>query len=175
MSVSDVHRWTYTSSNDEDFFISTNIDLIDLTILNEALESPRMHWARSMSVPELQTMLRNSVCFSVHKTSKDSTSATDEMVGFARLVTDKTTFVYLTDVWVAESQTGKGLGTWLISCVNEWVDLVPHLRQFFLLTGDSKAPYYARKLNMRRIEEVNAFVTMMRPGKASTFSSEASN
>lgn len=169
MSVSDVYESIYTSSGGEEFFISTDTTVIDLAVLNEALESPRMHWARSMSGLELQVMLKNSVCFGVYKNSENATSG-NEMVGFARLVTDRTTFVYLTDVWIAENQTGHGLGTWLIGCVNEWIERVPHLRQFFLLTGETKAPYYTRKLGMRRIEDVHSFVTMVRPGNASTFS-----
>jgi GNAT superfamily N-acetyltransferase len=40
-------------------------------------------------------------------------------VGFARLVTDYTTFAWLADVLVVPAARGHGLGTFLIRCVAE--------------------------------------------------------
>ena len=38
-------------------------------------------------------------------------------IGFARVITDWTTFAYLCDVYVLEAHRGHGLGVWLIETV----------------------------------------------------------
>lgn len=40
--------------------------------------------------------------------------AEPSQVGYARWVTDRTTFAYLADVFVVEGHAGKGLGIWLV-------------------------------------------------------------
>lgn len=115
-------------------------------------------------------MISNSVCFGVFLNHEDPTTGPDIMVGFARLVTDSTTFVYLTDVWISEEQTGHGLGTWLIECINEWVTTVPYLRQFVLITRKANESYYTSKLGMSRIEEMAGVVTLVRKGSAANAS-----
>lgn len=165
-TVSDVYTKQFTSKDGKSFVMSTDISLADLETLNQALASSRMHWARSMSISELQTMLSNSLFFGVYESATDPDIGA--MVGFARLVTDRTTFAYLTDVWVSENATGHGLGTWLIGCVDEWISMIPHLRQFWLLTSESKTAFYKRKLGMGRMEDLarSETVAMVRKGAA---------
>jgi ribosomal protein S18 acetylase RimI-like enzyme len=57
-----------------------------------------------------------------------------EMVGFSRVVTDYTTFAYLTDVYVLSEHQGQGLGRWMMECLNEILNEWPVLRRFMLLT-----------------------------------------
>jgi GNAT superfamily N-acetyltransferase len=72
------------------------------------------------------------------------------LVGFARCVTDFTTFSYLTDVWIDPSYQGIGLGTWLLMCVRTCTDSMPHLRRSLLFTGswDRSVPFYKEVLGM---------------------------
>jgi len=76
------------------------------------------------------------------------------LIGFARCATDHTTVVYLTDVHVLPSYSGKGLGTWLIYCVQEVIKSMPHLRQSMLLTADweRSVPFYEKLMGMEIIE-----------------------
>lgn len=58
------------------------------------------------------------------------------MVGFARLVTDYTTFAYLTDVFVLQDYQRRGLARWMMRAVRSIVNSWPMLRGMILMTGD---------------------------------------
>jgi GNAT superfamily N-acetyltransferase len=62
-----------------------------------------------------------------------------EQVGFARIITDYVTFGYLTDVYVLEDHQGKGLGKWMMQCLDEILVGWPMLRRFLLLTHSPAA------------------------------------
>lgn len=61
------------------------------------------------------------------------------MVGFARIVTDYATVGYLTDVYILKEHQGKGLGAWMMHCVNGALEEWPHLRRVLLLTSSPEA------------------------------------
>lgn len=114
-------------------------------------------------------MVNSSACFGLYGTS--ASPAKPALIGFARLVTDRVTFAYLTDVYVLPERGGLGLGSWLIDCVKEWVDLMPNLRQLTLITGKGKKEeYYARKLGTTSIENLKATVgVFVAKGPAGSF------
>ena len=60
------------------------------------------------------------------------------LIGFARLITDRVTFAWLTDVYTLPEWRGQGLGKWLISCVQEVIEDMPHLRRSACLIGHSR-------------------------------------
>lgn len=76
--------------------------------------------------------MRSSICFGVFEGEKQ--------VGFARVVSDRTTFAYVCDVFVLESHQGKGLGTWLMQCVVRHPEL-QGLRRWHLTTRDAHSLY----------------------------------
>ena len=63
-----------------------------------------------------------------------------EQAGFARVVTDRATYGYLADVYVADAHRGRGLGKWLVACIVEHPDL-QGLRRFALATADAHGLY----------------------------------
>ena len=91
-------------------------------------------WAREMPRETLARAMDHSICFGVLRGS--------ELVGFARVVTDRATFAYLTDVVIASEARGHGLGRWLTECILSHPD-VQGLRRFSLLTRDSQTFYAA--------------------------------
>ncbi|KAK0118470.1 hypothetical protein ONS95_012755 [Cadophora gregata] len=116
--------------------------------------SPEMYWAKPVPDDVMRETLQNSLCFGLYKTQdkaetspqtsdsnpahpdSNSTTTATQFIGLARLVTDKTTFVYLTDVYISPSSQGAGLGTWLVKCVQEVIGGMPYLRRSMLFTGD---------------------------------------
>ncbi|POR34202.1 Uncharacterized protein TPAR_05617 [Tolypocladium paradoxum] len=80
--------------------------------------------------------------------------APHKFVGIARCITDYTSFVYLTDVYVDPSYQGRGLGKWLIGCVQEFIESMPYLRRSILFIGDWKrsVPFYERLMGMTVME-----------------------
>ena len=73
-----------------------------------------------------------SLCFGLFVDGKQG--------GFARVITDRTTFAYLCDVFVLEAYRGRGLGKRLIEAVRAHPDLVG-LRRFLLTTRDAHGLY----------------------------------
>jgi ribosomal protein S18 acetylase RimI-like enzyme len=64
----------------------------------------------------------------------------DALVGFARVVTDRATYAYLTDFVVDEGARGQGIGRRMMEAMVAHPDL-QQLRRFALLTGDAMALY----------------------------------
>jgi GNAT superfamily N-acetyltransferase len=92
------------------------------------------HWGGGMTRPLLERAIQHSVCFSVLDGIRQ--------VGFARAVSDLTTYAYLTDVIVAEDARGHGIGRWLMEAILAHPDL-QGLRRIALWTRD--APWLYEK------------------------------
>lgn len=61
-------------------------------------------------------------------------------VGFARAVTDSTTFAYLADVFVLPDHRGRGLATFLVNALLEHPDLAG-VERWMLATADAHGVY----------------------------------
>jgi len=70
----------------------------------------------------------------------------------ARVVTDEVSFAYLTDVYILEEFQGKGLGVWLIQCVNQTLDSWPELRRTLLVTTNG-TNFYSKNMGMKKFGE----------------------
>jgi GNAT superfamily N-acetyltransferase len=90
------------------------------------------HWARQMSRDTLLRAMQHSVCFGV----LDGTT----LVGLARVITDRATFAYLTDVVIAPSVRGQGVAHRLMEEILRHPDL-QGLRRFALITNDAMRLY----------------------------------
>jgi GNAT superfamily N-acetyltransferase len=143
------------------YLISTDPSLVPVDRLNKAFGSEVFYWADALPLSVMSEALENSLCFGLydveapHSISQCSKGeGTLELVGFARCVTDFTTFVYLTDVYVDPVLQGKGLGAWLITCVQECIESLPYLRRSMLFTSDWKrsVPFYAKLMGMEVVE-----------------------
>lgn len=66
-------------------------------------------WAKGLSEAALRTAVHASVCFGVYRGA--------QQVGFARVVSDRSRFAYLCDVFVQEALRGQGIGRALIAFV----------------------------------------------------------
>lgn len=73
-----------------------------------------------------------------------------EQVAFARVVSDRATYAWLCDVFVAESMRGRGIATRLISAILSHPDL-QGLRRWALRTRDAHALY--RRLGFAELAE----------------------
>jgi N-acetylglutamate synthase-like GNAT family acetyltransferase len=61
-------------------------------------------------------------------------------IGFARVISDYTTFAWLCDVIIHEDYRGKGIGKWLMESILAHPDL-QGLRRFLLATRDAHGLY----------------------------------
>jgi GNAT superfamily N-acetyltransferase len=87
----------------------------------------------------------------------------------ARLITDEVTFMYMTDVYILPKYQGKGLGTWLLECVNEIIDSWPEFRRGLLMTGNATGKaLYKKKLDMDPfLQDKNGLEVLSKIGRGS--------
>ncbi|CZR51917.1 related to GNAT family N-acetyltransferase [Phialocephala subalpina] len=135
----------------DNLLVSTNPSLIQPAAVNAAFGLDMMYWLKPIDETLLKTMLDNSLCFGVYELPKSSADiagrAGPRQIGLARLVTDRVSTAYLTDVYIMEEFQRKGIGKWLIQCVNEHVETWPEMRWTFLVTSD-QIKFYEENLGM---------------------------
>lgn len=113
------------------FLISTDRDRLDIDAIHGFL-SEESYWARNRSREQTETAIKNSLPFGLYKG--------ENLVGFARVVTDFATFAYLGDVFVTEEFRGRGLSKWLMRVIVEHPDL-QGFRRWILATRDAHTLY----------------------------------
>lgn len=158
------------------YLISSSPSLLSLPAINAAFASKDLYWCKPLSDSALRTTLQNSYCLGLyvqtappdHAIPASATPPKPEQIGLARIITDYTTFAYITDVYVLEEYRAKGLGSWLTNCVDEVLAGMGELRRAVLVTGEGeKERYYERKLGMERVEQgARGMVVMQRLGPA---------
>lgn len=124
------------TGQDEFTFVSER-ERIDLDAAHRLLADT--HWAASLSPEVLQRAAEHSLCFGV--------LSGERLVGFARVITDRATYAYLTDVVVDPEYRGRGLGLWFMGRVLDAPEL-EGLRRITLLTRDAEHLY--RRLGFER-------------------------
>ena len=113
------------------------IDSADKMRLDDVVRLLRMtYWADKRSVEQIEKSMRNSSCYGVFLDGED------KLVGFARVISDNATTYYLCDVIIDTDHQHKGLGTALVSYI-EQLPQYSGLRGI-LITRDAHALY--RKL-----------------------------
>ncbi len=119
----------------EPYEISTDITNFNIDDIHQFLST--VYWSEGIPKATLQQAIENSLCFGLF----ENQPIQKNQIGFARVVTDKTTFAYLCDVYVLEAHRGKGLAKWLMQCLMEHPEL-QGLRRFMLVTRDSHYLYH---------------------------------
>lgn len=115
----------------DDFFITTDRDKINLALVHRFL-SEQSGWAKGIPFSTVKRSIDHSLCFSglLH----------NRQIAFARVITDRTTFANLVDVFVLPPYRGQGYGKRLIQAVLSHPDL-QGLRRFTLATSDAHSLY----------------------------------
>ena len=91
------------------------------------------YWAERRPARQIEASLRHSSCYGI------SLSGTDQLVGFARVISDYATTYYLCDVVIDTAYRNRGLGTALVSYI-ESLPIYAGLRGI-LITRDAHAVY----------------------------------
>jgi GNAT superfamily N-acetyltransferase len=135
-----------------DYIISTNKRRLDIDAMHAFLT--RSYWSPGVTRAIVERFVANSLCFGVYhrrasshgdapraiEAGPDSGAHAETQIGFARAVTDKTTFAYLADVYILETHRGQGLSKRLVRCILDHPDL-QGLRRFMLATKDAHTLY----------------------------------
>lgn len=113
-----------------EFFISTDRSKLDVGAIHSFLT--RSYWAKGIPRETVVRSIANSMCFGIYSDGKQ--------VGFARVISDFTTFAFIGDVFVLEEFRGRGLGKWMMECIVAHPDL-QGLRRWALGTLDAHGLY----------------------------------
>jgi GNAT superfamily N-acetyltransferase len=113
-----------------DYTVTTDAKRLDVPAIHAFLT--RSYWSPGIPLELVQRAIDHSLCFGLFHH--------DEQVGFARVISDRTTFAYLADVYVLEAHRGIGLSKWLLQVVLAHAEL-QGLRRFLLATRDAHELY----------------------------------
>ncbi len=113
------------------YIISTDKELLQFDIIHNFLKTS--YWSPEIPIDVVKRAAEGSIAFGIYKDS-------GEQVGYARVVSDCATFAYLADVFVSESERGKGLSKWLMECIQQLPEL-QNLRRWMLATRDAHGLY----------------------------------
>lgn len=112
------------------YVITSDPSLIDVEAAHAFLS--QSYWATQIPIELLRKAIQNSICFAAR--------FQDSQIGFARVITDKSTFGYLADVYVLEEHRGNGVARLIMDAVVRHPDL-QGLRRFMLATRDAHGLY----------------------------------
>lgn len=113
------------------YTISDERGRLDMVLIHRFI-SEDSYWGQGRPIEVVRRSVDNSMPFGIYHGA--------EMVGFARVVTDRATFAWLADVFVAEAHRGRGLSKWLVEVILAHAEL-QGLRRWLLATKDAHGLY----------------------------------
>ena len=120
-----IHEW-----QQGEYLITTDKERLDIATIHSFLT--RSYWAAGVPIEIVRQSIEHSLNFGLFQGK--------QQIGFARLVTDYTTFAYLADVFILEPFRGRGLSKWLMQVIVAHPDL-QGLRRWLLFTRDAHGLY----------------------------------
>ena len=132
--------------------ISSDHKDLDIELIHSFIA--QSYWAKNIPLQTLQKSIENSLVFGAYE-------QTGKQVGFARVITDKATFAYLSDVFVIEGFRGLGISKLLMGAVSIHPDL-QGLRRFMLATSDAHGLY--SKFGFVSVEHPEKLLQIVKPG-----------
>ena len=133
-----------------EYEISTDTHRLNVEVVHNFL-AEESYWSPGIPRAIVERAMQNSLCFGVYHRA--------EQVGFARVVTDKSTFALLADLFILTPHRGRGLSKWLMRCVVGHEDL-QGLRRLLLLTSDAHGLY--RQFGFEALGNPSRFMEVLR-------------
>ncbi len=124
--------------------ISTDPARLDRALVHRWLATDA-YWALGRSREQQDTAIDNSLNFGVYAPDPGTPGGAapgpgGRQVAYARVITDRATFAWLCDVYVARDARGTGVGRGLVAAVRD--HLAPYrLGRILLATGDAHGLY----------------------------------
>jgi GNAT superfamily N-acetyltransferase len=110
--------------------VTTDRSRLDLDVIHGFLTTS--YWARGIPRETVARSMEHSLCFGAFDEGRQ--------VGFARVISDRTTFAYICDVFALESHRGGGVGKRLMAAIMAHPEL-QELRRWTLFTRDAHGLY----------------------------------
>jgi GNAT superfamily N-acetyltransferase len=113
-----------------EYVISTDKRRLDIRKVHEFLSTA--YWSQNVPLATVERAIENSMVFGLYHGMQQA--------GMARIITDRATFAYVSDVFILEPHRGQGLGQWLMRVVRDHPEL-QRLRRWMLATRDAHGLY----------------------------------
>ena len=113
-----------------DYIISTERSRLDLDVIHGFLT--HSYWSPGIPRETVERAIQHSLPFGLYLGAAQ--------VGFARVITDFTSFGYLADVFILEEHRGKGLSKWMMQVLFSHPEL-QGFRRWMLATRDAHGLY----------------------------------
>lgn len=114
----------------QEIVVTTDRSRLDLEVIHGFLTS--CYWAKGIPREAVARSMEHSLCFGAFDDGRQ--------VGFARVISDCTTFAYICDVFALESHRGRGVGKSLMTAILSHPEL-QGLRRWTLFTRDAHGLY----------------------------------
>ncbi|QHT66575.1 GNAT family N-acetyltransferase [Rhodocytophaga rosea] len=114
-----------------EYLISTDKSRLDIGCIHDFL-SNHSYWAKGIPIETVRRSIEHCMAFGVYHGR--------QQVGFARVISDNTTFAYLGDVFIVEEHRKKGLSKALVRFILAQPEF-GGLRRFLLATRDAHSLY----------------------------------
>jgi GNAT superfamily N-acetyltransferase len=135
---------------DGDILVSTDPARLDLETVHGFLT--RSYWATGIPREIVERSIRHSICFGAFDGGRQ--------VGFARVISDRATFAYVSDVFVLDSHRGRGIGRQIMTAVTTHPEL-QNLRLWTLFTRDAHGLY--RQVGFREARHPDRLMERRQP------------
>ncbi len=136
----------------EELTISSDSDKIDISVVLHFLKT-ESYWAKDRSEETIKEVIKNSLCFSLFYK--------EEMIGFARVITDKTTFYYLCDVFIIPKYQYKGIGQFFM----DYIVNTPELKNCRGILTTQTAHTFYEKFGFTQEHDIISKRMMVKSGK----------
>lgn len=137
--------------------IKTGFHRMDLVSIHYFI-SKESYWAQNVPFEIVEKSLKNSFCIGVFDSE-------DKQIGFARIISDRATFGYLSDVFVLKQYRGKGVSKAMLQYITN-IKWVKQLRRFVLFTEDAQMLY--SRYGFRSLSDSEKYMEIVQDNMYST-------
>ncbi|MGN2375632.1 GNAT family N-acetyltransferase [Sphingobacterium spiritivorum] len=130
-----------------EYKIKTGFNRMDVQSVHYFI-SEESYWAQGVPYDIVEKSLRNSFCIGVFDEE-------GKQIAFARIISDRATYGYLSDVFVLKQYRGKGISKMLMEHIMN-LKWVKQLRRFMLFTEDAQELYTV--YGFRKISDPEKFM-----------------
>lgn len=130
-----------------EYKIKTGFNRMDVQSVHYFI-SEESYWAQGVPYDIVEKSLRNSFCIGVFDEE-------GKQIAFARIISDRATYGYLSDVFVLKQYRGKGISKMLMERIMN-LKWVRQLRRFMLFTEDAQELYNV--YGFRKISDPEKFM-----------------
>ncbi|WP_234121635.1 GNAT family N-acetyltransferase [Clostridium hydrogenum] len=116
----------------ENIIIKDGIEKMDFERITEMLS--KAYWSPQIKIEEIKKGAINSALV------VGAFASGSEQIGYARVISDKTRFAYITDVYIEEKFRKKGIGQKIINYILQHEEL-RDVYQWLLITKDAHGVY----------------------------------